>query len=59
LLWRNHYQKFYQFQGVVPESTLKNVKELTVPEHLQEKALAEAQSLPVLDINEVMEPLWS
>jgi hypothetical protein len=44
---------YFFFQGVVPESTLQTVKELFVPDTLQEHARAEAEQLPVLDISEV------
>lgn len=40
-------------QGIVPESTLQTVKELFVPDYLQERARGEAEQLPVLDISEV------
>jgi hypothetical protein len=41
------------FQGIVPESTLETVKELFVPDYLQEHARKETEQLPVLDITEV------
>ena len=40
-------------QDVVPESALKSVKELFVPQALIVEAQKEAESLPTVDVTEV------
>ena len=43
----------FVFKGIIPESATTQVRELFVPEAEKERALAEATTLPSLEINTV------